>query len=65
MTPEQFDAICGRLPGPYGGKDVFVQELFGGADRDHRLPVTRGHRIRLALAVHPPPAAIPEAGDTG
>lgn len=39
MTPEQFDVLFADFQKHLEDKDVFVQELFGGADMDHRLPV--------------------------
>ena len=35
----QFDELYGRLQGFFQGRDVFVQDCFGGADPNHRLPV--------------------------
>lgn len=40
MTSEQFDVLFEDFQTHLKDKDVFVQELFGGADTDHRLPVT-------------------------
>jgi phosphoenolpyruvate carboxykinase (ATP) len=40
MTSEHFDALLADFTSHLASKDVFVQELFGGADLDHRLPVT-------------------------
>lgn len=39
MTPEHFDVLWQDFQAHLEGKDLFVQELFGGADLDHRLPV--------------------------
>ncbi len=39
MTPAQFDALWEDFSAHLGSCDVHVQELFGGADPDHRLPV--------------------------
>jgi len=36
---DKFDAIYSRLLGYLQGKDVFVQDLYAGADEDYRLPV--------------------------
>jgi phosphoenolpyruvate carboxykinase (ATP) len=58
MTPAQFDALFEDFKVHLAAKDVFAQELFGGADLSHRLPVT------VALAVHPPPAAPSRTGET-
>jgi phosphoenolpyruvate carboxykinase (ATP) len=40
ITPAQFDALFADFQTHLKTRDVFVQELFGGADLDHRLPVT-------------------------
>ena len=45
---EKFDALHARLLGYLQGKDVFVQDLYAGADEDYRLPV----RIVTELAWH-------------
>lgn len=39
MTPEHFEALWKDFQAHLNGKELFVQELFGGADLDHRLPV--------------------------
>jgi phosphoenolpyruvate carboxykinase (ATP) len=39
MSPEHFDALLADFQAHMGGKELFVQELFGGADARHRLPV--------------------------
>jgi len=39
MTPEHFDALWSDFQAHMEGKELFVQELFGGADPAHRLPV--------------------------
>ncbi|MEO1028619.1 MAG: phosphoenolpyruvate carboxykinase [Pseudomonadota bacterium] len=39
MTPEQFDTLWADFQAHLSEKELFVQELFGGADLDHRLPV--------------------------
>jgi len=36
---DKFDALHARLLGYLQGKDVFVQDLYAGADEDYRLPV--------------------------
>ena len=36
---EKFDALFARMQGYFQGKDVFVQDCFGGADHDYRLPI--------------------------
>ena len=45
---EKFDALHTRLLGYLQGKDVFVQDLYAGADEEYRLPV----RIVTELAWH-------------
>ena len=39
MTPEQFELLWEDFKEHLSGKDLYVQQLFGGADLDHRLPV--------------------------
>ena len=39
MTPAHFDVLWEDFKAHLNGKDLFVQELFGGADLNHRLPV--------------------------
>jgi len=39
MTPAHFDALWEDFRAHLAGCDVYLQELFGGADLDHRLPV--------------------------
>jgi phosphoenolpyruvate carboxykinase (ATP) len=36
---EKFDALFARMQGYFQGRDVFVQDCFGGADPDYRLPI--------------------------
>jgi len=48
MTPENFEVLWKDFQAHLNGKELFVQELFGGADLDHRLPV----RIINELAWH-------------
>jgi phosphoenolpyruvate carboxykinase (ATP) len=45
---EKFDELFSRLQGFVQGRDLFVQDCFGGADPDYRLPV----RIITELAWH-------------
>ena len=45
---DKFDALHARLLGYLQGRDVFVQDLYAGADEDYRLPV----RIVTELAWH-------------
>lgn len=39
FAPDKFDELFGRLQGYLQGRDLFVQDCFGGADPDYRLPV--------------------------
>jgi phosphoenolpyruvate carboxykinase (ATP) len=39
FAPEKFDELFGRLQGYLQGRDLFVQDCFGGADPDYRLAV--------------------------
>lgn len=39
FSPENFNTLQARLSAYLQGRDVFVQDCFGGADPDHRLPV--------------------------
>jgi len=48
ITPEQFDALWQDFRAHMDDREVFVQQLFGGADLDHRLPV----RVVNELAWH-------------
>jgi phosphoenolpyruvate carboxykinase (ATP) len=48
MTPDAFDRLYDDLVEHMGGKDYFVQDLFGGADPAHRLDV----RVVTELAWH-------------
>jgi phosphoenolpyruvate carboxykinase (ATP) len=48
ITPAQFDLLHQAFMAYAQGKELFVQDLFGGADPDHRLPV----RVVTELAWH-------------
>ena len=39
FQPEKFDGLYNRLLGYLQGRDVFVQDVYAGADDDYRLPV--------------------------
>ena len=39
FAPEKFDELFSRLQGYLQGRDLFVQDCYGGADPDLRLPV--------------------------
>jgi phosphoenolpyruvate carboxykinase (ATP) len=39
FAPEKFDVLFDRLLGYLQGRDVFVQDVYAGADEDYRLPV--------------------------
>ena len=36
---EKFDALFARMQGYFQGRDVFIQDCYGGADPDFRLPI--------------------------
>ncbi|WP_203292097.1 phosphoenolpyruvate carboxykinase [Maricaulis parjimensis] len=48
ITPGNFDTLWQDFQAHMEGKELFVQQLFGGADLDHRLPV----RVVNELAWH-------------
>ncbi len=48
MTPEAFDRLHADMIAHMKGRDYFVQDLFGGADPEHRLDV----RVVTELAWH-------------
>lgn len=48
FAPEKFEVLYDRLLGFMQGRDVFVQDVYGGADANYRLPV----RIVTQLAWH-------------
>lgn len=48
FEPGKFDELYGRMLGFLQGRDVFVQDVYGGADENYRLPV----RIVTELAWH-------------
>jgi phosphoenolpyruvate carboxykinase (ATP) len=48
MTPAHFDALLNSFRAYAQGRELFVQDLFGGADQTHRLPV----RVVTELAWH-------------
>ncbi|NWH07079.1 MAG: phosphoenolpyruvate carboxykinase [Alphaproteobacteria bacterium] len=48
MTPEQFASLAEAFLAYAQGKELFVQDLFGGADKDHRVKV----RVVTELAWH-------------
>ena len=48
MTPEAFDRLHADMLAHMKGRDYFVQDLFGGADPEHRLDV----RVVTELAWH-------------
>jgi phosphoenolpyruvate carboxykinase (ATP) len=39
LEPERFDRLCERVTEHLSGRDLFVQDLFGGADPAHRLTI--------------------------
>jgi phosphoenolpyruvate carboxykinase (ATP) len=38
-SPDKFDELFARLQGYLQGRDIFVQDCYGGADPDYQLPV--------------------------
>ncbi len=48
FAPDKFDELFARLQGYLQGRDLFVQDAYGGSDPDYRLPV----RIVTELAWH-------------
>ena len=48
FAAEKFETLYGRMLGFLQGRDVFVQDVYAGADEDYRLPV----RIVTELAWH-------------
>ncbi len=48
MAPEKFDGLYDRLLGFIQGRDLFVQDVYAGADPQYRLPV----RVITELAWH-------------
>jgi phosphoenolpyruvate carboxykinase (ATP) len=36
---EKFDALFARMQGYLQGRDIFIQDCYGGADPDYRLPI--------------------------
>ena len=56
QSQEHFDNMLQDFLAHAKGKTLYAQDLYGGADPQYRIKVARLHRIRLALAVHPPAA---------
>jgi phosphoenolpyruvate carboxykinase (ATP) len=48
FDPAKFDALYARMQGYLQGRDIFIQDCYGGADPDYRLPV----RIITEFAWH-------------
>lgn len=48
FNPDKFDELYARLQGYLQGRDLFVQDCYGGADPEYRLPV----RIITEMAWH-------------
>ncbi len=65
MTEEHFDALFDSMTAYLQGREVFVQDLFGGADLDHRLPVRviteyAWHSLFIQnLLIQPKPEELP------
>ncbi len=45
ISPEHFDGLHRKLLAYFVGKDVFVQDCFGGADENYRLPIRTVHEL--------------------
>lgn len=48
FSPEKFDALFNRLQGYLQGRDIFIQDAYGGSDPEFRIPI----RIITELAWH-------------
>lgn len=48
FSPSKFDSLFSRLQGYLQGRDLFIQDAFGGSDPDYRLPI----RIITEFAWH-------------
>lgn len=48
LSPEKFDGLYKRMLAYMHGRDLFVQDCFVGADKEHRLPI----RVITELAWH-------------
>ena len=66
ITPAQFDSLHQRVLAYLQGRELFVQDLYAGADPEYRLPVRVVSAERLAQPVRPqhvhPPAGRRAAG---
>ena len=62
ITPANFDALYADFLAHAEGKDLFVQDLFAGAEPAAPRQCPRRYRICLAFAVHPEPADPAVAG---
>ena len=45
ISPDHFDELHQKLLSYLQGKDVFVQDCFGGADENYRLPIRTIHEL--------------------
>ncbi len=65
MTPEQFDRLHADFRAHAAENDLFVQDLIGGADADHALPVRvvtelAWHSLFIRnLLIRPDPSSLP------
>jgi phosphoenolpyruvate carboxykinase (ATP) len=48
FSTDKFDTLFNRLQGYLQGRDIFIQDAFGGSDTDYRIPI----RIITELAWH-------------
>ena len=63
MTPEHFAALKADFFAALNDKeDLFVQDLFGGSQPEHRVNVRVDQRTRVAQSVHPHDAGAPRRG---
>ena len=60
FEPEKFDALYARVMEHLRGRELFVQDLFCGADPAYRLPVRIRQRVRLAQPVRAAVISAPE-----
>ncbi len=57
MSEEQFDRLLADFIAFARHKEIFVQDLYAGAEAAHRLNTPHRHRARLAVLVHSPSSA--------
>ena len=62
MTPAQFDTLLADFKAHANDTELFVQDLFAGADPAANARHPHVLRVRLARRLHPSPAAPPRRG---